>query len=415
MNCSRLQRRLLAMEKPSRPPADLQAHLTACSACREWQQRLVQLEREVQQVPVPPSTARSAFVQRLLANGANRQPAERKSPTVPLRGARREWTMRKIAAATALAASLLIVGLFLGISRWGTQDKSAHSDLVAALLAHDVKLAGAQMPTERLKTLSKLADDLQGQASPLAKDGKAGEDLETLASLYVKVMEEGILPRVAAIPLPDRDNKVILQIANKLDVSSSDLELLAQGCPAGEPSLRRMANAARQAAAGLRDEAAHAHALLLPLRNADMPLMAWCLLDGGTFATAPVLAVSSTTSSSIVDPVRRFHQNRHLIRSLVNSGVALARLNGKDEDALKRAQRCAELAKDLAEEFAQAGEERQEELGRFLQMLLKDGVSANVDTAGGFIPEGSEDRKPLLEVKDRAAALKMQLDKSKKP
>src|SRR5262249_55406780 len=159
-------------------------------------------------------------------------------------------------------------------------------------------------------------------------------------------------------------------VAKSLDDSSKSLAALAPGHPAAEPSLNRMVNAARQAAVGLRDEDAHAHALLPPMRNADMPLMAWCLLDSGTFATSPVLAVSSTTSSISVDPVRRFHQMRSLISRLVESGLALAQLSRPQEDALNRAEYCTKLAKELATELGQTSEGREEELARRLQDLL---------------------------------------------
>jgi predicted anti-sigma-YlaC factor YlaD len=40
MNCDTAQRRLLGSERPDEPPAEVEAHLAACAACRTWQQRL---------------------------------------------------------------------------------------------------------------------------------------------------------------------------------------------------------------------------------------------------------------------------------------------------------------------------------------------------------------------------------------
>jgi len=41
MNCTILQRRLMSLENPRRPPPELQAHLTQCAGCRDWLRRLV--------------------------------------------------------------------------------------------------------------------------------------------------------------------------------------------------------------------------------------------------------------------------------------------------------------------------------------------------------------------------------------
>ena len=66
MNCTVIQRRLLSAEQPEQPPGDIKSHLAQCPTCRAWQRRLVQLERLVRQVPVPPSTAKEQFLQRIV-------------------------------------------------------------------------------------------------------------------------------------------------------------------------------------------------------------------------------------------------------------------------------------------------------------------------------------------------------------
>src|SRR5262245_11069076 len=100
MNCDLLRSRLLASPHPERPPADLRAHLTACASCRQWQRRLVRLERQIPRLPVPPSRTKDEVVRRILT-------APRRTPATLERG------LQKLSLATALAAALALFAVGL--------------------------------------------------------------------------------------------------------------------------------------------------------------------------------------------------------------------------------------------------------------------------------------------------------------
>ena len=70
MNCTTIQRRLLAAEQPDRPAAEVKSHLAECPACRAWHRRLVQLERHIPLLPVPPSEGKAELLHHLLRAGS---------------------------------------------------------------------------------------------------------------------------------------------------------------------------------------------------------------------------------------------------------------------------------------------------------------------------------------------------------
>ena len=98
MNCSNVQRRLLAQAEPAEPSDALQAHLETCPLCQEWQRRLTQIDRHVPMLPVPRSSARAEFVQRFRGQATIWEKARYR-----LRNLQR-WQL----TAGALAASILL-------------------------------------------------------------------------------------------------------------------------------------------------------------------------------------------------------------------------------------------------------------------------------------------------------------------
>jgi hypothetical protein len=76
--------------------------------------------------------------------------------------------------------------------------------------------------------------------------------------------------------------------------------------------------------------------------------------------------------------VQQLRKNRFLVRSLVQSGLALA---GQD-DPIQRATSCSTLAQSLGDEIERAADDRENEraaeLAGHLQTLLKKGVAANL-------------------------------------
>src|SRR5437899_1237290 len=177
MNCERMQRRLLATESPERPLGDIAAHLAECSACQEWQRRLLQVEAEVPQLLVPVSRPPTALLKHFLHMPAKTKPMAETQPsavtntlrigayraTVKDRG---RWKM-SVAFATAAALVLLAFGAWV----WHRDQRPTvvqitppRDALLASLMQHDLRLASAQKPAERVVILSDIAYELHGKA-----------------------------------------------------------------------------------------------------------------------------------------------------------------------------------------------------------------------------------------------------------
>jgi hypothetical protein len=251
MNCSVLQRRLLELEKPDRPPPEVRAHLAACAGCRRWQRRLLLIEQRVPLIPVPPSSAKSAVMRRVLAEPAPaaKEPSRAEppkfrpfSPTAApgYRGP------QKIALATALAAGLVL----FAIGFWSLQPpkeppKQHFSDsLTARLVQHDLKLAAATKPQEKVKVLAALAEDLHGETRALAKVARP-EDLRALAGLYEKV-GQGLVTQAENLSFGER-SQVLDRIMQQLADTADDAQELAKTVsPAAATHLLAIASAAQK-------------------------------------------------------------------------------------------------------------------------------------------------------------------------
>jgi hypothetical protein len=200
MNCTVIQRRLLGWERPDEPPPDVRAHLDGCGECRAVQRRLLQLESEVRGLPVPPSRSRGTFVLEFLSQGEVR-------PLRLLRARRgREGGRQKAALAVALAAGLAVFAL--GWWAWPRVDTAGHgrhgqstanrpdrnSDLRE-------RLAAAHTPSERVRRLSELADELHREAQTFRTDT---ERLKEVAAFYSDVIGKHLLSQARQVAPADR-------------------------------------------------------------------------------------------------------------------------------------------------------------------------------------------------------------------
>jgi hypothetical protein len=254
MNCIAVQRRLLEAENPDQPHADLRPHLAVCSACREWQRRLVQLERNMPLLPVPASTAPAdIFLKVPQEAGKSSQEAGRRNLRLRFSAPRGR---RLVMAVSGVAAALLLV--LLG---WGTLReppvkprpkvvRAGPDPLVERLLQRDLGLAKAQSHRERLVLLGELADDLHVETRALARTAGA-EDLQELARLYRQVVHDGILERARTLPANER-RQVLDPIADRLARAGRDAEKLAQEVPSAAGPLQVVAEAAREGHGRLR-------------------------------------------------------------------------------------------------------------------------------------------------------------------
>jgi hypothetical protein len=403
MNCTIVQRRLLALENPRRTPAELQAHLSDCPTCRDWLRHLVELERRVPLLPVPASTAKDAFLARVLAGEVV---PRRESPPVHrpvagrVDGRRRDRGMRKAALAVALAAGLLLFVVIVAAMQNqrlpGPRRQAAPDPLLADLLDRDLRLARAPARSERFLELAALAEELRRQAEPLAAAGSA-EDLHALSGWYRQVVREGVVTLGPDASAPDRR-----KVADRLDLARDESERLARESPEDcATDLREMATTAGNASLSLQPDARS----FRPGREAPPTLS---LVGGrGPFpACVPAVVLASVAraqppaaSLTRAEQAKHFHQNRGLIEKLVSGGLCLA----GEENALKRAACCNGIAQTMADEIRHAAEEREgsrvAELGKHLQSLLKRGVAENLTTARIHIPSGSAEEKELEKVR----------------
>lgn len=243
MNCSHCQRQLL--EEQTGP--EVEAHLAECMACRQWHKMLLQMESQVPLLPVPESP-RKLQLQEELIHGPNLAPETIPFPaaTMPISAPtspsvkRNPWHKVAVAAGGLAAAGVLIAcGIFLGNmlsppahknGQQGLKKGEPDKTLAGKLLELDMKLAQADSPRERVQTLAKLAHNLEGESRSLAQ--VAGpKDLHTLAKLYSRVVEEGLVQRARKLPAQER-RQVLDPILGQLMVAKKEAEQMAQKAPA---------------------------------------------------------------------------------------------------------------------------------------------------------------------------------------
>src|SRR5262249_13982974 len=74
MNCKQARSHLLQAERPTHPVAAVQTHLVACRDCLQWQERLIELERLIPELPVPASSGKAELFARLAREPVPEQP-----------------------------------------------------------------------------------------------------------------------------------------------------------------------------------------------------------------------------------------------------------------------------------------------------------------------------------------------------
>lgn len=258
MNCKTVQNDLLNASNPETPAAPVQYHLAVCPACRQFQHRLVLIERHVPMLPVWPTGARDRLLGRLA-----KRPV-RPSVDIPPRG----WALirdrlweplsrhRAIAAVLAASVALVLAGsLYLRFQDEGPPPLVVHAPavadpLVANLLERDLQLAQARTLPEKINLLAEVAAMLHGETqhlieAPGTPDVRTLADLNELADQFCGVVEDGVVKRAADLPAGQR-RKVLQPIAEQLAQASSEAETLARQRPPLRAVLERMAHAAHR-------------------------------------------------------------------------------------------------------------------------------------------------------------------------
>jgi len=399
MNCSTVRRRLLALDSPDQPPALVQEHIDYCSICQEVQRRLLQVERHVARVAVPPAQGRAAFVARF-----------RQQSTLPERlNVRLRELQRWQLTLGALAASLLLFFLVWHLApdeRPALVRPNRHAapdQLLAALTQRQLKLAVAAAPREQVETLAALAEDLRGQSAALHYYGSGKEGQETLKDLsdwYGRVVRMGV---ARAVQLPAEHRRAVLDpIARQLGSAGDDSERVARDArvTSADHPLMTMAQAARDGKGRLeelllRDDLAARPGPTAPQSFRRFTLLAVICLTTHGVARAEFGGVPAVLAA---DQAQRFQRNRRLIQALVENSLRLAELN----DVVHRASSCTDLADQLGEELQAAVSAqdavRAAELAKALKELLIHGVAFNLTTANAIIPVGAVREPEMLQI-----------------
>jgi hypothetical protein len=229
VNCTVIQRRLLSAEQPEHPPGDIMSHLAQCPTCRAWQRRLLQLERLITQLPVPPSTAKEEFVQRMV--GPPRTAAEPPAIADPaivwrstLAPGPKERGLRKLSLAFSLAASLLVFALI-----WWSWPHKPIPPLDPARIEQarlEQRLSnslGVDSPKERVLRLAELAEEVHGEARSLVDQT---ERLEQWARFYSRVVGEDLIDQARQLSPADRPT-VLKEVAERLTKMESEASRFA--------------------------------------------------------------------------------------------------------------------------------------------------------------------------------------------
>lgn len=394
MKCDQATTWLLMSDSPGTPPAAVDRHLDGCPDCRATQRQLVALENRLGVAPVPAesTTAKRRFLAKLSALPAHGKTSPRKSHWP--RSQLRQWRwMPAFALATAAALMIAFVsGWLLRSTRFqgGDDDRQLSREPESSrverareiavvdnagsappaepfadqrpratlsdrgltdlrpFIENHIQLALAENPSDRLVLLADLAENLWREAARQARQGPT-EELLLLSRMYERVVARG-LP-ASARTLSAEDEQVRGQIVMRLKKTQLDAAQAADASlPVVDEILTRIgvasSDAARQIEAGQEAE---------PVSSAEV--------------SAPP-------------------QSSNLLASLVGTNLKLA----NEDDPLRRAEYCSDLADDLSQRIVllslDGDEHRAAELGEYLGDVVDRGVTTNLDR---FHPTGPDD------------------------
>lgn len=249
MRCSHVQSRLLSLPDPGRVPEALQEHLDACPGCRAWHQTLVRIEAALPNMPVVPSDGLAkAELLRRIEGAPDPLPAARPMPAVP--DAAPGWSFASWLPAGAIAATLLIgtvAFLSIGGGRNDVVAQAPPDPLLERVVKHNVELANAATPADRVETLAQLAGELHQEMLDLAYVVKPDElkDLTELHTLFANVID-GVTEQAKDVNGPQR-KEVLNRVAAQLALAGQEAENRARNVPPHTMRpLRELATAARK-------------------------------------------------------------------------------------------------------------------------------------------------------------------------
>lgn len=367
MNCETFQRLVLWAEEPARLAPELQGHFDACGGCRDWHARLCQFEQHVPLLPVPPSTGRTAFLERLQSESPTLSEAEATQVAMPalppasrfaawklsLRGFRfpsQNPEVRRHQYVSIGVAAAVLICVLTSVTLFRPDDphtvveakKPVPDPLVVSLLQGNLNLAVAESDPRDAETGEFVNKDAQK-----TRDRKRAEALAQMAGeLFAEIKA---LPDAGVTDLRD----ALLHQYDRLRESLDRMED-AKSLKVGDGI------AARPAADGKR--------------------------------------------------VQQLKRNRDLIADLVDGGVRLVR----EDEPIKRANSCRGMAQRLASEIRQAARNRDSaravEMGQHFRDLLTGGIAQNVATVRPTVQGGSMLERDMKQVGEWVNALTAPLE-----
>ncbi len=260
MTCESCRTELLLARDPAQAPAHCANHLVSCGACREVRVRAIRLAELMHRLPAPDSNeARLALLDRILNSG----PIIATKPTIPseshtLRALNLKPLFKTInwRVLSGLAAGVMVAGLgvFLftrpSIEVAEVPEKPKH-ELLKKAVRHDVELAKATAPKDRLAIFAEWSRDLKTEACSVYKVAPK-DDMNSLASSYESIVRKGVMAQVRSlkeIPLEEKDRAEAMQNTLKT-LAEAEVEadrLSFEAPPDSQAALRRIAAAAKDA------------------------------------------------------------------------------------------------------------------------------------------------------------------------
>jgi cyclophilin family peptidyl-prolyl cis-trans isomerase len=253
MNCELIQRRLLASDSPAQPSAETRRHLAECPACSAWHSRLVELEKQLPLLPVPPSERKAEVVRQILdaPEKASKRRAPAYAPRLSFAELPRERGLRKVAVAMAMAASLAIFALGLWV--WQHPVDTPKPDMLKAYREErDRRLTQAPTRQAKIEVLATLAEEHHRAALEMAQQGEV-DKLANASKFYVELVRDNLLDQARELVRetpPGQRPEVLDVIAQQLERTESSI-LRELGNPAvkftnsARSDLQQMARAAR--------------------------------------------------------------------------------------------------------------------------------------------------------------------------
>jgi hypothetical protein len=225
--CESIRNRLLAEADPLRVPADLKPHVTECAGCRAFLARYRALALDLKALPAPDSELKKLeFTQMLESDG----PIIR---SIPSTLAHSWFSPQAIFARVAKPLLATAAAVAVGLGVWSvipgkrpvTVPEYARHELLGKLVKHNATLAQKGEPDVRLRTLAAIARDLETETARVALAANF-DDLDTLATLYDKVVKDGLVKQADTMNKFDPGlTKMLNDAATSLEASS--LQLLA--------------------------------------------------------------------------------------------------------------------------------------------------------------------------------------------